>query len=160
MKSLFSSQIGLVGTVMNMQLERQNVIAGNLANIDTPNYKPRELSFEKELQTALGQDMEGQMSRTSAEHIPSAFDASSFRPEWSEAFKPRLEAEAHQAAVGAARTVGPQNTHMLGFEQAQHRCGDFPFPFLQPPHRPFRDSFLPVYVHGTPRGRGRDNASD
>ncbi len=90
MKSLFSSQIGLVGTVMNMQLERQNVIAGNLANIDTPNYKPRELSFEKELQTALGQDMEGQMSRTSAEHIPSAFDASSFRPEWSEAFKPRL----------------------------------------------------------------------
>ena len=90
MKSLFSSQIGLVGTVMNMQLERQNVIAGNLANIDTPNYKPRELSFEKERQTALGQDMEGQMSRTSAEHIPSAFDASSFRPEWSEAFKPRL----------------------------------------------------------------------
>ena len=38
MKSLFSSQIGLVGTVMNMQLDRQNIIAGNLANIDTPNY--------------------------------------------------------------------------------------------------------------------------
>ncbi len=90
MKSLFSSQIGLVGTVMNMQLDRQNIIAGNLANIDTPNYKPRELSFEKELQTALGQDMEGQMSRTSTEHIPSTFDPSSFRPEWSEAFKPRL----------------------------------------------------------------------
>ena len=80
MKSLFSSQVGLVGTVMNMQLQRQNVIAGNLSNIDTPNYKPRELSFEKELQTALGQNMEGQMSRTSAEHIPSAFDASSSDP--------------------------------------------------------------------------------
>ena len=90
MKSLFSSQVGLVGTVMNMQLQRQNVIAGNLSNIDTPNYKPRELSFEKELQTALGQDMEGQMSRTSEEHIPSTFDPASFRPEWSEAFKPRL----------------------------------------------------------------------
>ena len=90
MKSLFSSQVGLVGTVMNMQLQRQNVIAGNLANIDTPNYKPRELSFEKELQTALGQNMEGQMSRTSEEHIPSTFDPASFRPEWSEAFKPRL----------------------------------------------------------------------
>ena len=36
MKSLFSSQVGLVGTVMNMQLQRQNVIAGNLSNIDTP----------------------------------------------------------------------------------------------------------------------------
>ena len=71
MKSLFSSQIGLVGTVMNMQLDRQNIIAGNLANIDTPNYKPRELSFEKELQTALGQDMEGQMSRRGVEAHPS-----------------------------------------------------------------------------------------
>ena len=80
MKSLFSSQVGLVGTVMNMQLQRQNVIAGNLSNIDTPNYKPRELSFEKELQTALGQNMEGQMSRTSEEHIPSTFDPASFRP--------------------------------------------------------------------------------
>ncbi|OXS29543.1 MAG: flagellar basal-body rod protein FlgB [Desulfovibrio sp. MES5] len=89
MKSLFTSQVSLVGTVMNMQLQRQNVIAANLANIDTPNYKPRELSFEKELQTALGQNMEGQMSRTSEEHIPSTFDPSSFRPEWSEAFKPR-----------------------------------------------------------------------
>ena len=55
-----------------------------------PNYKPRELSFEKELQTALGQNMEGQMSRTSVEHIPSTFDSANFRPEWSEAFKPRL----------------------------------------------------------------------
>ena len=47
MKTLFSSQIGLVGRVLDMQLQRQNVITGNLANIETPNYKPRELEFER-----------------------------------------------------------------------------------------------------------------
>lgn len=47
MKSMFNMEIGLVGKVMDMQLQRQNVIAGNIANVETPNYKPRELTFEK-----------------------------------------------------------------------------------------------------------------
>ena len=41
MKSMFNSQIGLVSRVMDMQLQRQNVITSNLANVETPNYKPR-----------------------------------------------------------------------------------------------------------------------
>ena len=65
MKSMFNSQIGLVSRVMDMQLQRQNVITSNLANVETPNYKPRELAFEKELQSALGLDMKGRMSATS-----------------------------------------------------------------------------------------------
>ena len=89
MKSLFNSQIGLVGKVMDMQLKRQNVIASNLANIDTPNYKPRELEFEKELQSALGLDMRGRMSLTSQGHMPTAFNPDNFGPEWNKQFKPR-----------------------------------------------------------------------
>ena len=89
MKSLFNSQIGLVGKVMDMQLKRQNVIASNLANIDTPNYKPRELEFEKELQSALGLDMRGRMSLTSTGHMPTAFNPDNFGPEWHKQFKPR-----------------------------------------------------------------------
>ena len=89
MKSLFNSQIGLVGKVLDMQLQRQNVIASNLANIDTPNYKPRELEFEKELQSALGLDMRGRMSTTSQGHMPSAFNPENFGPEWDKQFKPR-----------------------------------------------------------------------
>ena len=54
MKSMFNMQMGLVGKVMDMQLQRQNVIAGNIANVETPNYKPRELSFEKELNRPWG----------------------------------------------------------------------------------------------------------
>ena len=89
MKSLFNSQIGLVSRVMNMQLQRQNVIHSNLANIETPNYKPREITFEKELQSALGLDMQGRMSTTSSGHMPAAFNPDNFGPEWEKQFKPR-----------------------------------------------------------------------
>lgn len=89
MKSLFNSQIGLVSRVMNMQLQRQNVIHSNLANIETPNYKPRELTFEDELQSALGLDMKGRMSTTSSGHMPAAFNPDNFGPEWEKQFKPR-----------------------------------------------------------------------
>ena len=89
MKSMFNDQIGLVSRVMDMQLQRQNIIHSNLANAETPNYKPRELSFEKELQSALGLDMKGRMSTTSSGHMPAAFNPDNFGPEWSKQFKPR-----------------------------------------------------------------------
>ncbi|MDR2820911.1 MAG: flagellar basal body rod protein FlgB [Desulfovibrio sp.] len=89
MKSLFSSQVGLVGKVMDMQLQRQNIIVSNLANIETPNYKPREIAFENELQAALGLDMRGRVSTTSNGHMPATFNPENFGPEWSKQFKPR-----------------------------------------------------------------------
>lgn len=89
MKSLFNSQIGLVSRVMDMQLQRQNVIMSNIANVETPNYKPRELEFEKELQSALGLDMRGKLSITQPGHMPQPFNPDIFNPEWSKQFKPR-----------------------------------------------------------------------
>lgn len=89
MKSLFSSQIGLVGRVMDLQLERQNVIASNMANVNTPNYRPRELEFEKEMQRQMGLDMRGQMSRTAKGHIPTVFSSENFVADWNKQFIPR-----------------------------------------------------------------------
>lgn len=89
MKGLFSTQIQLVGKVMDMQLQRQNVISSNLANVNTPKYKPRELEFEGELQKALGLDLQGTVSRTSSEHMPTAFDPKGFQAEFFKQFKPR-----------------------------------------------------------------------
>jgi flagellar basal-body rod protein FlgB len=90
MKELFPNEIKLVGKVMNMELQRQNVIMGNMANVHTPGYKPRELEFEKELQAALGLDMTGRVTRTDLRHIPAVFDPEGFGPEWDKAFKPRI----------------------------------------------------------------------
>lgn len=90
MKSMFNSQISLVGKVMDMQLQRQNIIHSNLANMETPNYKPRELAFEEQLQSALGLDMRGRMTTTSSGHMPAAFNPDNFGPEWDKQFKPRM----------------------------------------------------------------------
>lgn len=90
MKSLFETDLGLMGKVLDMQLQRQNVISSNMANVKTPGYKARKLSFEDELQAALGLDARGKMSRTDQKHMPAVFTPEGFGPEWEKAFKPRV----------------------------------------------------------------------
>ena len=90
MKSLFESDLGLMGKVLDMQLQRQNVVSSNMANVKTPGYKARSLNFEDELQAALGLDAKGRMSRTDQKHMPAVFDPKGFGPEWERAFKPRI----------------------------------------------------------------------
>jgi flagellar basal-body rod protein FlgB len=89
-KALFTNEVRLVGKVMSMELKRQNVIVGNMANVHTPGYKPLELTFEKELQAALGLDMNGRVTRTDKQHVPAVFTPENFGPEWEKAFKPRI----------------------------------------------------------------------
>ena len=89
MKSIDENHMQLVSRVMDMQLQRQNVIMGNITNVNTPNYKPLELTFEKELQDALNLDAKGKISRTSSGHIPAIFDSSTFNADWVKRFMPR-----------------------------------------------------------------------
>ena len=90
MKSLFEPNIGLIGKVLNMQLERQNVVAGNLANLKTPGYRARKLEFEKELQDAIGLDAKGKMSLTDERHMPVVFNPDAFGADCEQAFRPRV----------------------------------------------------------------------
>ena len=90
MKSMFDANIGLVARVLDMQLQRQNVVASNMANINTPGYRARTLMFEQELQAALGLDARGNMTRTDPRHMPVVFDPRGFGPDWKKAFKPRI----------------------------------------------------------------------
>lgn len=90
MKSLFEPHVNLVGKVMNMQLQRQNVVMSNVANVKTPGYKPRVLEFEDELQSSLNLDAKGKLSRTHDKHIPGAFDPNGFNADWDKELKPRI----------------------------------------------------------------------
>ena len=47
--------------------ERQNVIASNIANINTPNYKTKELIFQNELDNAVGNSLK--LSQTNSKHL-------------------------------------------------------------------------------------------
>ncbi len=88
MRSLFQPHLEVVGKVMDMQLQRQNVIMSNIANVKTPGYRPLELEFEKELQQALNIGS-GRITRTNPMHMPARFDADTFSPELDREFKPR-----------------------------------------------------------------------
>ena len=90
MSGLFKPHIQLTAKVMDMELQRQNVVMSNLANISTPNYKARTFEFEDQLQSALNLDARGKMTKTDSGHIPAVFDPNSFGPEWDKAFQPRV----------------------------------------------------------------------
>lgn len=51
--SIFDSTIGGLNAAMNFRLANQNLIASNIANADTPNYKSQKMEFEDALRNAL-----------------------------------------------------------------------------------------------------------
>jgi flagellar basal-body rod protein FlgB len=53
---------------LNFRGEKQKVISSNLANINTPNYKTKDLIFEDELKSA---DNSLQLKQTNSRHITS-----------------------------------------------------------------------------------------
>ena len=59
---------------LSLRAERQRLIAGNIANADTPGYVSRDINFAQALREATGaQAVAGQMQATQAGHIqPSA----------------------------------------------------------------------------------------
>jgi flagellar basal-body rod protein FlgB len=69
--NLFNKTIQIVGQSMGLRLARHNMITSNLANIDTPGYKVRDLKFETAMQRALGPEKgELQMTATNQSHLP------------------------------------------------------------------------------------------
>lgn len=61
---------------LNFRGERQKVISSNIANINTPNYKTKELVFQEELDKKVSSSL--QMQRTNLRHL-SAVDSLSNR---------------------------------------------------------------------------------
>ncbi|MBU1248121.1 MAG: flagellar basal body rod protein FlgB [Proteobacteria bacterium] len=89
MKGLFSPHINLTSKALDLRLERQNVVMGNLSNIDTPGYKARRLEFENQLQDALALDKRGKMTRTAGTHMPTTFASDGFEGKHLSEFRPR-----------------------------------------------------------------------
>lgn len=71
-EGIFSSTIDLLGKSVDLRAKNQNLIASNIANAETPNFVPKKLAFEEELQGALKNRQSGQrpFSAPHARHIP------------------------------------------------------------------------------------------
>ncbi len=80
-ESWLGRTVDFLSRALDLRSEEHGVISGNLANLDTPGYIPRTLTFEQELQQALGQ---GGLppQRTHPRHLPAAAgDVSQLEPE-------------------------------------------------------------------------------
>ncbi len=53
MKTRFDDALQFHQTALNVQAQRQQLLASNIANADTPNYKARDVDFRAALQGAL-----------------------------------------------------------------------------------------------------------
>ena len=72
--NLFSDNIKLLGKVAGFAVDRHSLLTGNIANIETPGYKTKDVTFEAALQAALPEKNALRMVRTDEKHLPT-YDA-------------------------------------------------------------------------------------
>lgn len=64
------SYLGIHASALKLRSQRTELLASNLANADTPNFKARDLDFKQALAQASGADAPVRMTTTSAAHLP------------------------------------------------------------------------------------------
>lgn len=64
-----SNVTNLLFQQLNFRGEREKVISSNIANLDTPNYKTKDLKFKNELDKSK-QESQLQLTRTNRAHLP------------------------------------------------------------------------------------------
>lgn len=72
--------IGYQRKALNLRTYRQELLASNIANADTPHYKARDIDFKSALNAAVAGRNEGDlaMARTQARHLPGVADANPY----------------------------------------------------------------------------------
>lgn len=65
--------LGFHQRALGLRAYRQEVLAANIANADTPHYKARDLDFKASLQGAMGGPLE--LARTAPRHLPAGGNA-------------------------------------------------------------------------------------
>jgi len=69
--TVFGTSIQLLGKSIDLRSKNQNLISSNIANAETPNYTPKALVFEEELQGALKSGKKRESAGiTNSRHIP------------------------------------------------------------------------------------------
>ena len=71
-EGIFSNTINLLSKSVDLRAKKQNLIASNIANAETPNFIPKNLVFDDQLQSAMKSGTNGQRPHTlpHQRHIP------------------------------------------------------------------------------------------
>ena len=68
----FSNALGVHEKTLELRTQRAEILAGNLANVDTPNYKARDIDFRGALKTQMAMSGSGtRMQATNSKHFGS-----------------------------------------------------------------------------------------
>ncbi len=70
--------VGFHQKAINIREEKMEVIAGNLANANTPGYKARDIDFKQAMESARHAQQQGNLTRTHDNHIGGSLSTSSF----------------------------------------------------------------------------------
>ena len=68
---IFSQTVSILEKALDLRSKKHNVIASNIANMDTPDYKAFDLVIEKELQKVTGQKNSIFLNKTNKAHMES-----------------------------------------------------------------------------------------
>jgi flagellar basal-body rod protein FlgB len=78
MNALFGKTIDMLASALDFRAARHKVITANVANLDTPGYRPSDITFQNALQQAgVGADAPSIM-RTDPRHLPAEGGAAQF----------------------------------------------------------------------------------
>lgn len=71
MSGLLDDYMRVNETAINLRAQRQEVLASNIANADTPNYKARDIDFNQAMQNALARNntQTAALTKTDAAHL-------------------------------------------------------------------------------------------
>jgi flagellar basal-body rod protein FlgB len=61
--------LGVHAQALKLRSQRSELLANNLANADTPNFRARDIDFQKALQKATSEQSAGELKTTNAGHI-------------------------------------------------------------------------------------------
>ena len=61
---------GTLSRALSFRLQRANMIAANLSNLDTPGYTPVDIKFDEELTRHLAGKPSARLSTTNSRHVP------------------------------------------------------------------------------------------
>lgn len=117
----FNSFLGLHGAALPLRMERLQLLASNLANADTPNYKAKDLDFGAALQAQMASQQN--VAKTSAEHIAGLADPEGIGHVWRIPTQPSLDGNTVETDVEQAQfaRAALEYRASLGFVEGRMR---------------------------------------
>ncbi len=71
----FDSYLGVHDDALRLRTQRAEILAANLANADTPNYKAKDIDFQKALKMAQSEQSPFELKTTNFRHIHATGEA-------------------------------------------------------------------------------------